>query len=127
MNGLTNIHWLLFGGFALVVTIAFLQFADPRRERAFWMRLVAALVIASLVLLPFLIPYQIVSDEYGERRTTGEARLGSATPVHWLAASSRNVLYGRLFGWRAEERELFPGSSRLRWRSLDSSRVGPSP
>lgn len=109
MNGLTNIHWLLFGGFALVVTIAFLQFVEPRRERAFWMRLVAALVIASLVLLPFLIPYQIVSDQYGERRTTGEARLGSATPVHWLAASSRNVLYGRLFGWMAEERELFPG------------------
>lgn len=110
MNGLTNIHWLLFGGFTLVVTIAFLQFAEPRRERAFWMRLLAALVIASLVLLPFLIPYQTVADEYGARRTTGEARLMSAAPVHWLVASSRNLVYGSAFArWRTEERELFPG------------------
>ncbi len=110
MNGLTNIHWLLFGGFALFVTIAFLQFAEPRRERAFWLRLCAALVIASLVLLPFLIPYQLVANEYGARRTTYEARLGSATPMHWLVGSSRNVIYGRLFdSWRTDERELFPG------------------
>ncbi len=110
MNGLTNIHWLLFGGFALVVTIAFLQFAKPRRERAFWLRLCAALVIASLVLLPFLIPYQLVANEYGARRTTQEARLGSAAPVHWLVASSRNAIYGGFFeAWRTDERELFPG------------------
>lgn len=110
MNGLTNIHWLLFGGFALAVTIALLQFAEPRRERAFWMRLVATLAIASLVLLPFLIPYQTVANEYGARRTTGEARLLSAAPVHWLVPSSRNLVYGSAFGrWRTEERELFPG------------------
>lgn len=110
MNGLTNIHWLLFGGFALAITIAFLQFAEPRRERAFWIRLFAALVIASLVLLPFLIPYQIVASEYGARRTTGEARLGSAAPVHWLVASSRSLLYGGFLDrWRTDERELFPG------------------
>ena len=110
MNGLTNIHWLLFGGFALVVTIAFLQFAEPRRDRAFWTRLTGALAIASLLLLPILVPYAIVSDEYGERRTTGEARLGSALPQHWLVASSRNLLYSRQFAkWRTDERELFPG------------------
>lgn len=111
MNGLTNIHWLLFGGFAMVVTIWFLQFAEPRRERAFWVRLGVALLVASLLLLPFLIPYQIVAEQYGARRTSFEARLGSATPMHWLVASSRSVLYGRFFEtWRTDERELFPGT-----------------
>lgn len=102
MNGLTNIHWLLFGGFALAVTIAF------RREH--WLRLFVALAIASLLLLPLLIPYQIVASEYGARRTSFEARLGSAAPWHWLVGSSRNLIYGRFFSdWRTDERELFPG------------------
>lgn len=110
MNGLTNVYWLLFGGFTLVVMIGFLQFADPRRERAFWKRLGVSFLIASLILLPFLIPYQIVSEKYGERRTTFEASLGSATPMHWLVGSSRSLLYGRsLEQWRLDERQLFPG------------------
>ncbi|HEX2123169.1 MAG TPA: hypothetical protein VHL59_16170 [Thermoanaerobaculia bacterium] len=111
MNGLTNIHWLLFGGFALVVTIAFLAAADPRRDRAFWFRLAASLLMAGLILVPFLIPYQIVANEYGARRTTGEARLGSATPTAWLVPSSRNALYGDLADpqLHRDERELFPG------------------
>ena len=102
MNGLTNIHWLLFGGFALVVTIAL------RREG--WRRLFVALAVASLLLLPVLIPYQIVAEEYGARRTSFEARLGSAAPWHWLVGSSRNLIYGQFFDrWRTDERELFPG------------------
>ena len=111
MNGLTSIHWLLFGGFALVVTIAFLQFARPRRERAFWLRLAGALAVASLLLLPVLIPYRIVAETYGARRTSFEARLGSALPQHWLVASTRNVVWGRVGeAWRLPERELFPGA-----------------
>jgi hypothetical protein len=108
MNGLTNIHWLLFGGFALVMTIAFLQFARPRQGH--WKQLLGALALSSLVLLRFLIPYQTVANTYGARRTTGEARRMSAAPVHWLVGSSRNVVYGGMFGkWRTDERELFPG------------------
>jgi hypothetical protein len=110
MNGLTNIHWLLFGGFALLVTIALLQFAEPHRERAFWVRLAGALAIASLLLLPILAPYATVAKEHRARRTSFEARGLSALPQHWLVASSRNVLYGRFFAkWRVDEKELFPG------------------
>ncbi len=102
MNGLTNIHWLLFGGFALLLTIAL--------HREHLMRLFVALAVACLLLLPVLIPYQIVANEYGARRTSFEARLGSAAPWHWLVGSSRNLLYGRFFeNWRTDERELFPG------------------
>ncbi|HVE70798.1 MAG TPA: hypothetical protein VNI54_05465 [Thermoanaerobaculia bacterium] len=102
MNGLTNIHWLLFGGFALVLTCVL------RRDG--WLRLLVAVVVASLLLLPVLIPYQIVASEYGARRTSFEARLGSAAPWHWVVGSSRNLLYGRFFeSIRTDERELFPG------------------
>jgi hypothetical protein len=102
MNGLTNIHWLLFGGFALAVTLS------VRREHLG--KLFVALAIASLLLLPILLPYQVVAEEYGARRTSFEARLGSAAPWHWLVGSSRNLVYGRFFeGWRTDERELFPG------------------
>ena len=111
MNGLTNVYWLLYGGFMLAVTIAFLQLADSRRDRAFWLRLMASLAIAGLVLVPVLLPYQIVSHEYRLKRTTGESRGGSASFIDWLAPSSRNVLYGPLADPKLhrDERELFPG------------------
>jgi hypothetical protein len=111
MNGLTNIYWLMFGGFALVVTIAFLALAQPRREREFWLRLGGALLIASLLLLPFLIPYAIVDSKYGTARTTGESRAASASFIDWLVPSSRSALYGPLAdpALHRDERELFPG------------------
>jgi hypothetical protein len=120
MNGLTNIHWLLFGGFALAVTIGL------RREH--WLRLFVALTIASLLLLPVLIPYQIVASEYGARRTSFEARAGSAAPWHWVVGSSRNLLYGRfLSGWRTDERELFPGLVALALCLLNVGRASARP
>jgi len=101
MNGLTNIYWLLFGGFAVVVTILFLQIADKR--------MLAALVVACAVLVPVLIPYQLVAREYGMRRRSSESRQYSATPLDWLVPSGRSALYGVPASWRHAERELFPG------------------
>lgn len=111
MNGLTNIYWLLFGSVALALTIPLLAVADPRTERRFWLRLVTTLLIASLVLLPILIPYQVVANAYRARRTSFEARLTSASPADWLVPSSRNALYGDLIdpARRRVERDLFPG------------------
>ncbi len=106
MNGLTNIYWLMFGSFMLIVTIAFLGL-----DRKSWLRLLATLAIAGLVLLPFLVPYAIVAQEYGAARTTGESRGGSASFVDWLVPSSRNLIYGPLAdpALHRDERELFPG------------------
>ncbi|HEX2061845.1 MAG TPA: hypothetical protein VHK90_13985 [Thermoanaerobaculia bacterium] len=111
MNGLCNVYWLLYSAVTLVLTIVFLAIAEPRRESAFWIRLTASLLIAGLVLLPFLIPYQLVASEYGARRTTGEASKGSANWTDWLVPSSRNLLYGDAVDpeLRRAERELFPG------------------
>jgi len=99
MNGLTNIYWLMFTAFAVAVTIAFLRIVNRR--------LVIALVVAGLVLLPFLIPYQIVSKTYRMSRTSIESMAGSATWGDWMTASPASLLYG----WREghPERHLFPG------------------
>lgn len=110
MNGLSNVYYLLFASVALLCTIAFLQFAQPVRDRRFWLRLATALGLAALLLLPVLLPYQTAANTYRARRTSFEARLGSATPMHWLVPSPRSVAWGG-FGqrWRAAERDLFPG------------------
>jgi hypothetical protein len=106
MNGLTNIYWLMFGSFMLIVTIAFLGL-----DRKSWLRLFAALAIATLILIPFLVPYAIVAKKYGAARTTGESRGGSASFTNWLVPSSRNLMYGPLAdpALHLDERELFPG------------------
>ena len=110
MNGLTNIHWLLFGSFTLCITVAFLATVHPQRDLRFWSRLAGALVVGSLVLLPFLLPYQTVAEMYGMRRIRTEAEGGSAEWSDWLVANTRNLVYGRLWTINERsERRLFPG------------------
>lgn len=113
-NGLTNIHWLLFGSFALVVTIGFLAAAEPRRGLQFWGRLAAALIVGSLVLVPFLLPYSAVAKLYGMRRIQNEVAAGSAVWSDWRLGSDRLRLYGSLWSevYRPERR-LFPGAVAL--------------
>lgn len=111
MNGLTNIHWLLFGSFTLAATILVLALIRPVRDGRFWIRLAAALLAGSLLLLPFLIPYRIVADEYKMRRSEAEVRFYSATWDGWLRATPRNQIY---FPFQERnkgegERQLFPG------------------
>jgi hypothetical protein len=110
MNGLTNVYWLAFGGTALVLTIAFLAAFGERRDAAFGRRLAVALVIACAVLLPFLIPYQIVSAMYRMWRTSLDSRTGSATLFDWLMPFEGNRWYGWVGVQRAHpERRLFLG------------------
>ncbi|HEX8173329.1 MAG TPA: hypothetical protein VF824_22535 [Thermoanaerobaculia bacterium] len=111
MNALCNVYWFLFALAAVALTIALLHVAAPRRERAFWLRLLGALALACAVMVPVLLPYQRVSREYGMRRTSGEARRASATWTDWLVPSSRSLIYGKIPdpNLRRAERELFPG------------------
>ena len=100
MNGLTNIYWLLFTAFAVAVTILFLRNFAMKR-------LAVALIVAGLVLLPFLWPYHVVSKTYRMSRTSIESMGGSATLGDWLTASPSSLLYGWAEG--RQERRLFPG------------------
>ncbi len=103
MNGLTNVYWLLFTGFAVAMTIAFLQVVKPFDIR----KLAVALGTVAILLLPFLIPYQVVSKTYRMRRTSMESMGGSATWRDWAGASPSSLVYGWMKG--RPERRIFPG------------------
>jgi hypothetical protein len=111
MNGLTNVHYFLFGSFTAVIAVIVLAIAGERRDRRFWLRLAAAFVVGGLVLLPFLLPYRIISRELGAVRTEGDAISGSAPLKAWLGATPRSIWYGRLGGeeYHRHEFQLFPG------------------
>lgn len=112
MNGLGNIHWLLFGTTAagLTMLLLFVLAGDEKPRRA-WLALLLAFVAAGLAILPVLWPYRVVSKLYEMRRGPGEVMLSSAEWHDWLVAASRS----RLYGWAVDpalsspERALFPG------------------
>jgi hypothetical protein len=95
MNGLTNIHYLMFGAFATAVTAALLV---PRRA---WRELVIPLVVGLLVLAPFLYPYVAVQKLYGMQRSYEEVSRFSAVPMDWLLDPAE------------PERRLHPGALAL--------------
>lgn len=90
MNGLTNIHYLLFGALASAITAVLLI---PRRD---WKNLAVATGAAMLVLAPFLYPYAMVAKLYG-MRTYEETWRYSAYVMDWILSP------------REPERRLFPG------------------
>jgi hypothetical protein len=110
MNGLTNVHFLLFGSVALMATIAVLAIADLR-DRRYWIGLVTALGVGALILLPVLLPYRRVADLYGMKRIPAEVQDGSARWDDWLRATSRSWLYSKVGdpALQRPERVLFPG------------------
>ena len=114
MNGLTNIHWLLFGFFGLAATIVLVAIArwEPAGdERRFWTRLALAIVVSVIVLYPVLRPYRLVSSLYDMKRGSGEVREFSAVWTDWLVPTDRSAFYGRLPASQVShnERHLFPG------------------
>ncbi|HYH86211.1 MAG TPA: hypothetical protein VEX60_12215, partial [Pyrinomonadaceae bacterium] len=67
--------------------------------------------LASLALLPFMLPYYIASKMYGFKRSIEEVKANSAWPIHWLSVENRNKLWfgmgeGLSEGFRFK---LFPG------------------
>jgi hypothetical protein len=106
MNGLTNIHWLLFGSFAIGATALLFVVTGVRR----WRELLIATGIAAALLVPFLIPYARV----GMTRDWSETRWYSATWSDWLVASDRIRNYTTLRDDRVyPEMWLFPGALSL--------------
>jgi hypothetical protein len=112
MNGLSNIHLLLFSAVTLVLSVLLLLLTDARtRLPKFWGTLGVATGAASLLLLPFLLPYRTVSELYGMKRTRAEAIGWSAKAQDWMIMWPPNRTYGHLPNARhgSSERLLFPG------------------
>ncbi|HLL16686.1 MAG TPA: hypothetical protein VK388_16630 [Pyrinomonadaceae bacterium] len=111
MNALTCITWFVLALIPLGLSAAFLAlWYGAWRDRSLWLRGAVALGTASLVLIPFLLPYRRVADLHQFTRGAGEVKLYSATALNWLAASPRLKIWRGLGGLSAtEEQSLFPG------------------
>lgn len=105
-NGLVNMHWLLFGGVAIAMTLLILR---PRI-----LPLAAALLVAGLLLVPFVLPYFSVAKIYGMHRGWRETKGYSARPADWLVSNFHDHLYAPLRNPAIDpERWLFPGALSL--------------
>ncbi len=111
MNALTCTTWFLLTIIPLVLSALLLLTRNRAwTDRRFWLRAGAALCLASLLLLPFLLPLKRVASEHGFTRTPEEVAHYSARFIHWLAPDERSRAW-RGFGTGGIDTEmiLFPG------------------
>ncbi|HEX8339040.1 MAG TPA: hypothetical protein VF621_20130, partial [Pyrinomonadaceae bacterium] len=94
MTGLTSVSFFAFALVPLGLCGAVLLTRHGLwRDREFWRRGAAALGLAALALVPFMLPYYVVSKLYGFKRSIEEVKANSAWPRHWLSAENRNKLW----------------------------------
>jgi len=120
MNGLTNLHAMLFGTVAIALSMPLLWMMSDRSGRQFWLPLASATLPAMAFLAFFLEPYQTVSTLYGMKREWSEVAGYSATWRDWFVTSSYNRLYGALTNSHTTDPELwlFPGVLSLFFSSM---------
>lgn len=111
MSGITTISWFNLSLVPFVVSAAILLTRHGTwRDRNFWRRGAVALVVASVALLPFMLPYFIAARLYNFQRSIDEVKAWSAWPSHWLAADFRNKLWhGMGDNFTDGRMRLFPG------------------
>src|SRR2546423_2059636 len=111
MNALSCVSWFIMVLIPLALTAALVIARRPtlRRDHAFWLRGGVALGAAALIILPFLIPYYVVSVKYGLRWQPWEFALNSPQLINWLAAESRNKLWHNFGAQIPGGHKLFPG------------------
>jgi len=128
MLGLSTISWFMLSLFPLVLCgVILLTRYQLWRNRSFWLRGSIALGVASLALLPFMVPYYLVAKLYGFKRSVDEVKSGSALPMHWLSVENRNKFWtglgtGITDGYRFK---LFPGLLPILLSFAALPRIGP--
>src|SRR5207237_5762828 len=129
MNGLTSISWfsLTIVPFAFIAAVLLTRYR-LWRNRKFWRRGALALGMAALALVPFMLPYYLVSKLYGFKRSIEEVKANSAWPIHWLSVENRNRLWNRM-GERiagGAQFKLFPGLLPILFSLAAVTLAGPS-
>lgn len=111
MNALTCISWFLMTSVPLGLTVALLVWRDRAllRSRAFWIGGAVAVGVATVLLLPFLIPYYRVSVMYGLRWEPWEFAFNSPSLIHWLGSETRNKVWHSFGAQLPGPHRLFPG------------------
>ena len=113
-NALCNVHYALFSGFLVAVTLL-LYAREHRPEGRRRVRVaVLATALGALVFLPFALAYRRATEIYGMQRLFGEMEFFSGRWKSFLSAGDPNRLYGPLtVRWRAPEGDFFPGLAAL--------------
>ena len=111
MNALTCITWFVLTLIPLAFSAAFLLWWHTAwQDRRLWWRGAVALGLATLALLPFMLPYRSVAEVYGFVRSGTEAQFYSGDAINWLVASPHNRLWAALgLAIPTAEGTLFPG------------------
>ena len=110
MNGLTNLHYLVFGA----VLAAAVAGAVALRSRERLATLVAALVLPALLLTAILWPYRVAHDLYSVRGDAAETDLYTASLRDWVAP-----------GEGEPERRVFPGYIAIALAAIGCVSRGP--
>jgi len=105
LQSLANGYYMLFG--AVLIALWFAYFGTTPRTWRASLTAMAAWAASSLVLIPVLVGYHRIHEQFALRRSLDEARVFSAQADSWLHAS------GLLRFWRDElpagKDLLFPG------------------
>jgi hypothetical protein len=111
MNGLSCVHWFVLTLIPLALSFLFLVFRSGAwRDWALWRRGAIAVGLASLGLIPFLLPYARAAELYGFVRNPQETLFYSAKPIDWLVGEHRSKVWNKLnMAIRGPEKALFPG------------------
>jgi hypothetical protein len=111
INGLTSLHWMVFGTVAAFATLLLIGLRARTRDARFWLMALTAFIAAALVLTPFGLPYTEVADRYGMHRSEAEVLANSGRWGDWFQPNLQSKLYGRFSRGEAygHERTLFPG------------------
>lgn len=112
MLGLSTTSWFLLSSIPFIVSAAILLTRYGLwRNKEFWLRGAVALSVASLALMPFMLPYYIVSKIYNFKRRSDEVRAHSAQPMNWLVVDVHNRIWRGMGAkvYEAYKFQMFPG------------------
>lgn len=115
-TGLQMFACVYYGIFLVLTLLVFVPGAVALGGRQTASRLLTPLLVAGIACLmlvvPMAVPYAAASREVGARSVDEIARY-SATPIHYLATSSLNRLWGWTADWGGPELRLFPGATAM--------------
>ena len=106
LQALANGYFLFFG--AVVIGLWLLYFGSPRRAWRAWAPIAAALIVASLPLVPVLWKYYVIHEQYALRRLMIETIYYSAPTHAWIEVSPSVWLWSHVLPWSKDN--LFPGN-----------------
>src|SRR5207244_6196484 len=108
---LTSVTWFVLTLLPLALLVLLLcSHYRLWKDLRFWTRGLAAVCLASIVVVPFLLPFYRVSIMYGFVRSRAEVAEGSAGLIDWLVMDAGNRLWSTFsLAPTSAKHALFPG------------------